>query len=67
MDAFWSDNNAELKINFIPYKCKNYYSKFIYSLLPDAFTVYCAVLDQKIELVILKQHFGGFFPVCGNH
>ena len=21
---------------------------------------YCAVLDQKIELVILQQHFGGF-------
>ena len=29
--------------------------------------LFCAVLDQKIELVILKQQFGVFSPESGNH
>ena len=37
---------------------KLFFLKFIYSLLPDA--LFYAVLEQKIELVILKQQFGGF-------
>ena len=66
IDAFWLDNNAEMKINFISYKCKTYFSLNSYRVYCQMH-LYCAVLDQKIELVILQQHFGGFFPVCGNH
>ena len=55
-----------MKINFISYKCKNYFSLNSYRVYCQMH-LYCAVLDQKIELVILQQHFGGFFPVCGNH
>ena len=39
----------------------------------NSYTINCqmhlfyAVLDQKIELVILKQQFAGFSPECGNH
>ena len=29
--------------------------------------LFCAVLDQKTELVILKKQFGGVFPESGNH
>ena len=29
--------------------------------------LYCDVLHQKIEVVILKQQFDGFSPESGNH
>ena len=37
---------------------KLFFFIFIYSLLPD--DLYCAVLDQKVELVISMLHFGTF-------
>ena len=46
---------------------KLFFFKFIYNLLPDAFILCSAVLEQKIEVVILKQQFGGFSPESGNH
>ena len=48
IDAFWLDNNAEMKINFISYKCKNYFSLNSYTVYCQMH-LYCAVLDQKIE------------------
>ena len=46
---------------------KLFFFKFVYSLLSDALILYCFGQKKKIELVILKQHFSGFFPVCDNH
>ena len=64
--CIWLNNNVGVKIVFLSDKCKNYFSLNLYTVYCQMH-LFCAVLDQKIELVILKQQFGGFSQESGYH
>ena len=68
LDAFRLDNNAEVKIILISDKCENYFSLYSYTVYCQML-LYCAVLDQKIELGAghyLSAGGGGGWAILGG-